>query len=815
MAHSIVSMAVGWRAWIAPGGELFGLLLLVAALALGVSIMLALSWRSRRRLARDCRQMTGLIEDLRQGRIKREVKIESSSPLAAVADALGRMRHDVDARREESARTAEQMQAVMDAVRGNAVISTDTDGDIRSFSTGAVDLFGWEEKEVLARPASLLFDEDSYKEFLPKLARKSLREQGVESSATLKKRDGRTFSAELSVRMLRNAAKEAIGFLIVVKDVTERTELERELRASEQRYRTLVENLAEGVLIVREGVVLYANPAFARLCGAGEGELEGTLLRDRISTVEMLVVEEKLRELEKKPGENILLHCRLLDPDSSVQAHVALQGAAVEYEKGTAVLLVARDETVRRTMEIELRRNESQLDAVIESATDGILMLVEGKDGGMVQMANRAFEDLFALPCKEILGISLGRLVMLLGERGAGGREVAALLAGSGERGRRQMTVLEGPRPREVEVSVAPLRDKRGELLGRVLVCHDLTVQRESERQLQRHAEQLQLRKLELEKAYSQLDGVNEDLKARTEELNALNQELRTLDEMKSNLLGNVSHELQTPLVSIRGYTEMILRDRLGPINEEQRKGLNLCLKNIDRLIAMIDNLLAFTRSQPGMGRLSLSRFALQNLVAEAAELLKDKMKERAIRFSVTLEPPDLAVNADRDKILQVFINLLSNAVKFNRHEGEVSVTARHGKPGFVNINISDTGIGIPAEARARIFERHYRVDEGGAPNEEGSGIGLAIVRDILRLHGCRIDVQSEEHRGSIFSFTLPLSAERAEEILTGAPAVETVAAPEEAEKEVEIDEDEAEEARQDPDGPKPRFRVIRRRDPR
>jgi PAS domain S-box-containing protein len=806
MHNAIISTAGGLREWIAPGGELFGLLLLVAALALAVVVLLLHLVRSRHRLVKEVRVVVALLEDLRAGETRSQVELESGSPLALVADALGRMRHDVNVRLKKTAKAAEQLQAVMDAVKDSAVVSTDTDGDIRSFSSGATELFGWDENEVLARPASLLFDEDSYKDFLPKLARKSLREKGVDCRATLKRRDGSSFAAELSVRMLRDTAREGIGFLIVVKDVTERAELERELRASEERYRSLVESLDEGVLILRRGRVLYSNPAFERLCGASEGELAGSLLRDRIATSEILVVEEKLAELERKREASAQMSCRLLDADASVQAHVALQGAAIEYEKEPAVLLVARDETARRTIESELRRNESQLDAVIESATDGILMLTDARDGGMVQMANRAFEDLFSLPRKQILGLGLDKLVGMLDEKGEGARAVAALLATSGERGRRQTMVLEGPRPREVEVSVAPLRDKRGELLGRVMVCHDLTVQRESERQLQLHAEQLQLRKLELERAYKQLDAANEGLRARSGELKALNQELRTLDEMKSNLLGNVSHELQTPLVSIRGYTEMILRDRLGPINDEQRKGLTLCLKNIDRLIAMIDNLLAFTRSEPDMGRLSLSRFALQGLISEAAELLRDKMQARSISFSASLEPADLAVHADRDKILQVFINLFSNAVKFNRQDGEIAVTARHGKPGFVQISVSDTGMGIPAAELARIFERHYQAAGEEAPKKEGSGIGLAIVKDILRLHGCRIDVQSEEERGSIFSFTLPRSAERVEE-----PKAPSEESPSEPEPEMEIAGSGEESEGQESPSPTPRFRIIRR----
>src|SRR4029077_17750084 len=114
-----------------------------------------------------------------------------------------------------------------------------------------------------------------------------------------------------------------------------------------------------------------------------------------------------------------------------------------------------------------------------------------------------------------------------------------------------------------------------------------------------------------LEAAHAELRRAHDDLLGRRVEADKLNAELRTLDGMKSDLLANVSHELQTPLVSIRGYTEMILKGRLGAINDEQRKGLSLSLKNIDRLIAMIDNLLAFARADRGSASMNVTTFPL------------------------------------------------------------------------------------------------------------------------------------------------------------------------------------------------------------
>ncbi len=150
---------------------------------------------------------------------------------------------------------------------------------------------------------------------------------------------------------------------------------------------------------------------------------------------------------------------------------------------------------------------------------------------------------------------------------------------------------------------------------------------------------------------------------------------------------------------------------------------------------------------------LVVTSFALRTLIEEAAALLQDKMEAKGIHFSMGGTDGE-EVRADRDKILQVFINLLSNAIKFNREGGSIEVRIRPGEPGHLRVDVEDTGVGIRAEAKSRIFDRHYQVTDS-----EGHGLGLAIVREILRRHGCRIEVHSEVGRGTRMSFTLPLAS--------------------------------------------------------
>jgi PAS domain S-box-containing protein len=797
-----------------------------SAVVIALVVIVAVAYaRSRRRLLQDVRSVVQAVEELRSGRGRGHTELGERSRIGLVADAVRRLGVDLHSTWSEAETAAERWRAVTDATRDTAIITTDTDGDIRSFSAGASQLTGWDEAEVVSRPAAVLFDENAYKDLLPKLARRSLRTQGVTTRSTMVRRDGATFEAEVSVRMLMGSSSQPVGFMMLVRDVTEQIRLENELRDSERRYRGLVEGLTEGVVIVREGRVVYVNPAAEVLCGQKGPELLGTAWRDRVATGDLLVMESALDAVATGASGSEELRCTIIGADRDQRAEVRVKTTPVEFAGGAAVMLLVRDETAERRAEAELRRNESRLDAVLEATSDGVLVLADDP-GCTVQMTNRAFAEMFGLRLPELLGASEDRLARLLHEANEGSGAVADRIVGEPRAGAPSVVTIGGESAREIRITVARLTGRTGESLGRIVACRDVTARRRSERELQEQAEKLQLSKVELEQSYRKLNEVNRKLAARGEELDRLNQELQRLDQMKSDLIGNVSHELQTPLVSIRGYTEMILKERLGPISEEQRKGLSLSLKNIDRLIAMIDNLLAFSRTEPDLPSLTPTRFGLRPLVDEVVALLEEQIAERGLQVAARFEDEGLVIRADRDKILQVFLNLLSNAVKFSHDGGRIEISADAGHAGYAAAAVKDEGVGIPREALGRIFERHYQVEQTGTGESAGSGIGLAIVRDILRLHGCTVQVSSVEGQGSHFSFTLPLAGDESGEPAGGpggdSPPDESVPpeVPEVASGEPTLETtppDAPEEAAIPREGgagsgkPRPRLRIIRR----
>jgi len=251
-----------------------------------------------------------------------------------------------------------------------------------------------------------------------------------------------------------------------------------------------------------------------------------------------------------------------------------------------------------------------------------------------------------------------------------------------------------------------------------------------------------------------------EEVTLAREKLHNANEELKTLDELKTNLLSNVSHELRTPLVAVMGYTDMILNGKAGVTTETQRDYLEISLRNIEKLVTLIENLLDFSRLNRGAETISFDTFDLADCAKGSMQIMTPVADAR--RIALVLDAPDepVMVEGDKGKMGQVFNNLLSNAVKFNRPDGAVTIEIQPGAES-VAVAVRDTGIGIPPEALEKVFSRFYQYDGSSTRKYGGTGIGLAIAQDIARLHGSLITVSSEEGHGTVFRFSLPLRGVR------------------------------------------------------
>lgn len=228
--------------------------------------------------------------------------------------------------------------------------------------------------------------------------------------------------------------------------------------------------------------------------------------------------------------------------------------------------------------------------------------------------------------------------------------------------------------------------------------------------------------------------------------------------ELKRGVLSTVSHQLKTPLTSLRMSIYLLLEERVGVLNEKQTELLIAARDDSERLVGILDDLLDLSRIESGRARVNLEAVSPQALVRDAMEpfLAEAKDKGVTLRSEVQGDMPEALV--DREKIHQVFANLFSNALRFTSPGGSVTVRASAG-PDQVVFFVEDTGTGIPAEHVGRVFEPFYRVS--GQDAKSGIGLGLAIVKEIVTAHGGEVGVDSEVGRGSTFRFTLPLRKDK------------------------------------------------------
>ena len=228
----------------------------------------------------------------------------------------------------------------------------------------------------------------------------------------------------------------------------------------------------------------------------------------------------------------------------------------------------------------------------------------------------------------------------------------------------------------------------------------------------------------------------------------------KELDELKSRFVSTVSHDLKSPLTAIKGYAQMVADGVMGTVNAEQRDALNAVVRNSGAMSDLIGDLLDLGKIEAGIGVVPLP-IDLAVVLREVCDDLN--MRAQLNKITLNTEIPNrLPITADPARMRQVFANLLSNAIKYTPSGGSVMLNAQNGD-GCIKVSVSDTGLGIPAEAIGHIFDRFYRVKRDADSDIEGTGLGLAITKSIIEEHHGKIHVQSAIGEGSTFSIELPV----------------------------------------------------------
>jgi signal transduction histidine kinase len=390
------------------------------------------------------------------------------------------------------------------------------------------------------------------------------------------------------------------------------------------------------------------------------------------------------------------------------------------------------------------------LDLIIDSVADPIL--VTDPEGDIVLM-NEPAERLFNVPITA--GEEAQRSVRANGANLTS--FVSNVLTSSGEqryRGEIQLTDATTGRALPVEALAGTILSEQGELVWVVTILHDLTEAIDKARLFERLKEASAELERKVQEATAELAQQNELLRRQ-------HIELEQASALKSQFLANISHEFRTPLNAILGYTHMLLHGVSGAVSDPQKKSLIRIDSNSRHLLALINDILDITRLEAGRMPLTVSSFKIADLVHEVLSELEPIVRRSNLVVKAKINRALPALKTDRQKVKQIVLNLLNNALKFTP-TGSVTISAAFdARARLATIAVRDTGVGIPAESQAKIFEDFRQLDDSPTRGYGGTGLGLSICRRLAQMLGGSIDLDSRVGLGSIFTLRLPARAPR------------------------------------------------------
>jgi PAS domain S-box-containing protein len=357
---------------------------------------------------------------------------------------------------------------------------------------------------------------------------------------------------------------------------------------------------------------------------------------------------------------------------------------------------------LRRLHEIAAAEHE-KISAMLESMSEGVVMIDETRQ---VRVINRAAREILGLGAEATTDQFLRRCEEL---------GLCDVLHDQRETPQSLEYRVTTPVPRVLKINASRVRSASGEPWGTVLTVHDVTREKE-------------------------------------------------LDEMKQDLLSQISHDLRTPLSLIKNALSILLAQKAGALTPEQLRFLSIANKNADKLAHLLDTILDLDRIRRGKMELEIELLDLEHVIDAALATFQPLAEQKHISLEKHLAGELPKVYADAGRLEQILNNLLQNALKFTPEGGRVGIRAapyadpNDPEKGWVRIDVVDTGIGIPEDARERIFEGYYR---GPATSEQGLGLGLAITKALVEAHKGRIWVESTVGEGSCFSFLLPAEVRR------------------------------------------------------
>ena len=673
-------------------------------------------------------------------------RVAVSLTVSPVRDASGRVigaskiARDITERTQ--ARAAQARLAAIVASSTDAIVTKDLNGIIHSCNQSCEQIFGYREAELVGRSVLVLIPPERHAEE-DMILSKVRRGERIEHFETVRlAKDGRRLDISLSVSPIKDDSGNIIGVAKIARDITEQKRLERELAAQQERLRVTLASIGDAVIASDlDGRVAFLNASAEAMTGWPASEALGRGLDEVFK-----IVNERTRAAVQNPAHLVMRsgnvvglanHTVLIHRDGS-ERPIADSAAPIRDSAGivAGAVLVFRDVTEQRRAEDALAEQREWLETTLESIGDAVVATdVQAR----ITFMNPVAENLTGWSFDDARGLASTEVFRIVNERTRQPVDspVQRVLAEGVVVGLANHTVLiaKDGMERPIDDSGAPIRNRNGRIVGVVLVFRDISARKRAEAERHNVAAERE-RLLESERA------------ARSEAERA--------SRVKDEFVAMVSHELRTPLNAILGWTHLMSQSRDD--RDILVRGLDVIVRNTRVQAQLISDLLDMSRIVSGKLRLTIEKIDMKPLVESAIETVQQSAEAKHVSITKQIEVTN-AIAGDPSRIQQIIWNLLSNAVKFTPEGGSVVVGLRQRKFD-VELTVSDTGVGIRPEFLPHIFERFEQGNPSITRRFGGLGLGLAIARHLVDLHGGTIDAQSEgEGKGARFTVVLPTGA--------------------------------------------------------
>jgi PAS domain S-box-containing protein len=622
--------------------------------------------------------------------------------------------------KEISQDSQEHFRLLAENVRDYAVFVTDTEGRVVSWNPGVGSLLGYEEAEWLGEDAAVIFTpEDRERGAHLMEMETALAEGRAEDKRWHVRKDGSRFWADGLLMLLRDERGGPRGFAKILRDNTEAKLTEERLRESEERFQRLVGLSPDAIAVHAEGALLFINNAGAKLLRAeGPEQLVGRPIAELIDPDYHGLIRERI-EKAKRGELSPPVEIKFIRLDGT-ELYGELASAPLLYQGRPALQAVVRDLTRRKQSEEALRESEKRFRLIFNQQFQ--FMAILSPEGVLL--------DVNELPLRAARTTRervLGRLFWEtpwwdgLPEMQAGwpARLAAAARSDAPVFSVDPYRAADGTRV--ADASVTAVKDSGGRVEFFIVQASDITERKRVE-----------------------------------EERERLLREAQEANRLKDEFLATVSHELRTPLTAILGWAHLL---RGGQVEGEAVfKALETIERSARAQAQLIDDLLDVSRIVTGKLRLDVMPVSPQSFIEPSLEAVRPAADAKGVRLQKLIDTGVETVMGDPARLQQVVWNLLTNAVKFTPRGGRVRLSLERVNS-RVEIAVSDTGAGIPQEFLPHVFERFRQADQKTNRQHGGLGLGLAIVRHLVELHGGNVRAESAgEGSGATFTVSLPVA---------------------------------------------------------